>query len=91
MVNRWGHVAQSPRRYSVTSFIGSTLGALSREGTVTFKPGIGTGFFSYNSRVGMWTLVPVPAATTDMTWEKLAVELGHQPGDWPLLGYKWAR
>jgi len=89
MAQRWGHTAHGPRRYTVTTFIGSTLGSLCRAAIVAHKAGIGTGFFDYNSGIGMWTLVPVPALTTDMTWEKLAVGLGHQARDWPLLGYRW--
>jgi hypothetical protein len=91
MVKEWGHVAQGRRQYSVTTFIGSTLASLSRAGLVANKAGIGTGFFGYNSGVGMWTLVPVPSTTTDMTWATLATKLGHQPGDWPLLGYESSR
>lgn len=85
MLGRWGHVAQSPRRYSVTSFIGSTLGQLSRSTNVTFRPGPGTGFFSYNSRVGYWTLEPVPEETTTMSWQRCAEEAGLNPGKWPLV------
>jgi hypothetical protein len=87
MVNRWGHVCQGPRRYSVTSFIGSTLGALSRATNVTGKFGRGSGFFDYNTSIGMWTLEPVPPSTEEMTWAKQAVEIGCSPRDWPLLGY----
>lgn len=87
MVERWGHVAQGPRRYSVTSFIGSTLGALSRATNVTYREGKGTGFFDYNPTVGFWTLEPVPDETTVSSWAKVAAELGHHPRDWPLLRY----
>jgi hypothetical protein len=87
MVKRWGHTAQGPRRYSVTSFIGSTLGTLSRVINVTYKRGRGTGFFSYNADIGMWTLKPVPADAREVTWAAFAAELGHDPGDWPLLAY----
>jgi hypothetical protein len=81
---RWGHVAQSPRKYSVTSFIGSALGHLSRATNVTHKSGPGSGFFSYNSTVGFWTLEPVPADTVDMGWEQCATEAGIDPDTWPL-------
>jgi hypothetical protein len=85
LLARWGHVAQGPRRYSVTSFIGSTLGQLSRSADVTYRDGPATGFFSYNSRMGFWTLEPVPAETTTMTWERCATEAGLDPNTWPLV------
>lgn len=85
MLRRWGHVAQSPRRYSVTSFIGSTLGQLSRSTNVTYRDGPATGFFSYNSRMGFWTLEPVPTETITMTWERCTTEAGIDPGTWPLV------
>ena len=88
MVDRWGHVAQGPRRYSVTSFIGSTLGWLLRENIVAHKSSTGTGFFSYNQAIGFWTLRPVPSETFDSSWANVAVELGHDPNDWPLLDYR---
>jgi len=85
MPARWGHVAQGPRRYSVTSFIGATLGHLSRWTSVTHRPGPGTGFFSYNSTVGYWTLEPVPQATTTTSWADCASEADIDPKAWPLV------
>lgn len=84
MVKRWGHVAQGPRRYSTTSFIGSTLGDLSRKTNVTYRSGPGTGFFSYNSSIGFWTLQPVPATTVHNSWATYATGLGLDPQSWPL-------
>jgi hypothetical protein len=84
LLARWGHVAQSPRKYSVTSFIGSTLGQLSRATNVTHKGGHASGFFSYNSTVGFWTLEPVPAETVDTGWEQCATAAGIDPDTWPL-------
>ena len=87
MVDRWGHVAYGPRRYSVTSFIGTTLGALSHAGAVSSRAAEATGFFDYNGIIGYWTPQPVPDETYVTSWAKVAVELGHHPKDWPLLGY----
>ena len=87
MVDRWGHVCQGKRRYSVTTFIGTTLGALSRATNVTYREGKGTGFYDYNPTIGFWTIKPVPPDTVVTSWACAAVELGHQPGCWPLLGY----
>lgn len=88
MVDRWGHVAQGPRKYSVTSFIGSTLGALSRATNVTYRQGRGSGFFDYNPTIGLWTLEPVPDDATVMSWASFAESLGHNARDWPLLNYR---
>ena len=85
MLRRWGHVAQSPRRYSVTSFIGSTLGQLSRSTNVTYREGPGTGFFAYNTRIGYWTLEPIPDSTITMSWERCAGDAGIDPNTWPLV------
>lgn len=85
MLDRWGHVAQSPRKYSVTSFIGSTLGQLSRWTNVTYRSGPGTGFFSYNRWVGYWTLEPVPDDAATTSWEVLARSEGLDPSGWPLV------
>jgi hypothetical protein len=88
MVDRWGRVALGARRYSVTSYIGARLGALSRAAEVMYRPGPGTGFYSYNRRVGYWTLLPVLAETITMTFARLAQERGFRPKDFPLLEYR---
>ena len=85
MLDRWGHVAQSPRKYTVTSFIGVTLGHLSRATNVTHQSGPGTGFFFFNSRVGYWMLEPVAEEMTVVSWELLAVPEGYAPDQWPLV------
>jgi len=87
MVGRWGHVCQGRRQYSVTTFIGSTLGALSRSSGVASKKGPGTGFFSYNAGLRYWTLTPVPADAVDVSWAAFARMVGCHPDDWPLLGF----
>lgn len=87
MVGRWGHVCQGRRQYSVTTFIGSTLGALSRSSGVASKKGPGTGFFSYNAGLRYWTLKPVPPDAVDVSWAAFARTIGCHPDDWPLLGF----
>jgi hypothetical protein len=85
MLDRWGHVAITPRKYSVTSFIGSTLGDLSRHTNVAYKSGRGSGFFHYNSSIGFWTLMPVPDKSVDLSWETFAEREGLNPRSWPLV------
>ncbi len=84
MLDRWGHVKQGPRKYSVSSYIGATLGHLSRSTNVTYKAGSGSGFFAYNSAVGFWTLEPVPAETIDVGWKHFATQHNLDANDWPL-------
>ncbi len=88
MVDRWGHTAMGPRKYSVTSFIGGTLGDLTRTTDLTYRTGRGTGFFDYNPHIGLWTLEPVSGDAAEMTWARFAAESGFPPEDWPLLGYE---
>ncbi len=68
----------------MSSYIGSTLGHLARQGVIAHKTGVGSGFFSYNSLVGFWILRPVPEHTTDLGWADYATSLGLDPNDWPL-------
>ncbi|HEY0560105.1 MAG TPA: hypothetical protein VGD03_07480 [Frankiaceae bacterium] len=58
LVAQWGHTAQSPRQYSVSSYLAGTLGRLSRLGKVAYHDGPGTGRWSYNTDISWWSLVP---------------------------------
>jgi hypothetical protein len=84
LLDRWGHVSQGSRKYSTTSFLGSTLGALCRAANVTHKSGHGSGRFSYNRWVGFWTIETVPADAVDIGWADYAVLNGFDPESWPL-------
>ena len=75
MLDRWGHVGQGPRQYSTTSFIGSTLGWLTRAGVVALKMGRGTGFYDYNGDLGTWSLAPADEDAVDLSWHDYAISI----------------
>ena len=83
-LQRWGHVSQGPRRYSTTSFIGSTLGQLSRATNISYREGTGSGF-AKGSRVGYWTQHPSADGQSEMSWEGFAAEAGLDPTVWPFI------
>ena len=43
MIDRWGHVSQGPRRYSVTAFLTRAWSQLARDGILATKLGPATG------------------------------------------------
>jgi hypothetical protein len=52
MVERWSHTAlNQDLQYSVSAYLGRTLGALSSHGDVAYHPGEGTGRWAYNSDI----------------------------------------
>lgn len=86
MLDRWGHSCQGQRKYSTTSFIGGTLGDLSRETAVHHRSGPGSGVFSHNSTVGYWTLGSELDHMETWSWASFAVANGLRPERWPLAG-----
>lgn len=84
MLGRWGHVTQGPRKYSTTSFIGSTLSQLSRMGYLDCRLGKGSGRFSYNSSMGLWALTPSAEGAAEVGWAVFARGEGIDPDEWPL-------
>jgi hypothetical protein len=82
MLDRWGHISQGSRTYTTTTFIGSTLGQLSRTPQVSYQEGHGTGF-ARGSNVGFWTTRPIPDDIVTMTWDGWASELGIDSRAWP--------
>lgn len=83
MIPRWGHVAQGPRKYSVTAFLASILGILSREGLVCQRSGPATGFFHYDGTMAYWALPPCPTGRL-ITWAEFASSAGIDPLVWSL-------
>lgn len=64
MVERWGHTAAWISPYTVSSYLGGTLGRLARHGSVHYRSGRGTGRWSYNSDASFWSL------TGEDPWEE---------------------
>lgn len=77
LVQRYGHRAKEPRKYTASSFLGGALGQLWREQLITgwFVPA--TGYWKYNSSIGAYA----PAGTTSsdelLSWERFATKQLH--------------
>jgi hypothetical protein len=48
MIDRWGHVIQGPRRYSVTAFLTRTWARLAADGLLAAHLGPATGMYQHN-------------------------------------------
>jgi hypothetical protein len=81
IVNRYGHRAISPKRYTASAFLGGVLGTLSRVGTVLYHPGPATGRWSYNGTISWWTVPPAPDwESSRLSWEDSGYEVSYVPG-----------
>lgn len=68
MVERWGHTAEAPKRYTASAYIAGVLGRLATNGEVFYRPGPGTGRWSYNGSISYWTLDPESDWEHRTTW-----------------------
>ncbi len=90
IVDRYGHTALGPTRYSTSSFLGGALGQLWREGNVAGMWATATGYWSYNGRVGAYgTTTAVTQNNPEvLTWADFATDsLSVSPLDWPALDH----
>lgn len=78
MVAQWGHTALGPRQYSVSSYLGRTLGALSRVGSVAYHPGVGTGRWSYNTDISWWSTVPAGPWDLQTSWVEVVGDVDQE-------------
>jgi hypothetical protein len=62
MINRWGHVIQGPRRYSVTAFLTRRWSQLAIDGVLAAQLGPATGVYQHNGTIMYWALPPAPEA-----------------------------
>ena len=86
MIDRWGHVSQGPRRYSVTAFLTRAWSQLARDGMLATKLGPATGLYEHNGSILYWALPPGPEARRIRTWADFAADLGLSPYVWTLPG-----
>jgi hypothetical protein len=88
MIDRWGHVIQGPRRYSVTAFLTRTWARLAADGLLAAQLGPATGVYQHtrNTTILYWALPPVPAPQRIRTWADFAADLGINPHGWTLPG-----
>jgi hypothetical protein len=84
MIDRWGHVSQGPRRYSVTAFLTRRWSQLAVDGLLAAQLGPATGVYEHNGTILYWALPPAPEAQRIRTWADFAAVLGLSPWDWPL-------
>lgn len=80
LVERYGHTAVTPTRYSASAYLAFTLGRLSRDGSVLFHVGPATGRWSYNSEIFWWSLPPAPSWTDRVSWAALEQSMDYVPG-----------
>jgi hypothetical protein len=86
MIDRWGHVIQGPRRYSVTAFLTRACSQLAGNGVLAAQLGPATGLYEHNRRILYWALPPGPEAQRIRTWADFAADLGISAYDWTLPG-----
>ena len=84
MIDRWGHVIQGPRRYSVTAFLTRAWSQLARDGVLATQLGPATGLYQHNVKILYWALPPRPEPQPIRTWADFAADLDISPYDWPL-------
>lgn len=81
LVEELGHTARGKTRTSVSGYLARTLGRLSEQGHVLYRPGYATGRWSYNSGVSWWTFGPDRPADDDVIlWADQAPDMSYVPG-----------
>jgi hypothetical protein len=86
MIDRWGHVVQGPRRYTVTAFLTGAWARLAAKGLLAARLGPATGIYrrQTNTRILYWSLPPGPPPLQLRTWADFAADAGVDPDDWSL-------
>ena len=84
MIDRWGHVTQGPRRYSVTAYLTRVWSQLAGYGVLAAQLGPATGLYDHNGTILYWALPPRPDAQRIQTWADFAADLGISPYEWSL-------
>ena len=80
IVERFGHRAITPTKYTASAFIARALGDLSRWGHVLYHPGQATGRWAYNSDISWWALAPAPNWEDRLSWADACLAFDYVPG-----------
>lgn len=88
LVDRYGHRATIPSKYTASSFLGGALGHLWREGSIEGMWGPTTGYWSYNDQIGTYAPSGTPEGSDILSWEAFAATRGFNSMDWPPLEYR---
>jgi hypothetical protein len=89
LVDRYGHTAFGPKKYTTTAFLAGALGQLWREQSVLGVSARATGYWSYNRFAGAYAPPGTPLDSPIASWEDFARSgLGVDPLDWPPLRYR---
>ncbi|HEY0467030.1 MAG TPA: hypothetical protein VGC79_22665 [Polyangiaceae bacterium] len=92
LVDRYGHRAISPTKYSASSFLGGALGQLWREELLGGEMAKASGYWSYLSKVGWYAPAGTAPDAARLTWATFATdELGIDPDAWPSVPDDWKR
>ncbi|MFC7500605.1 hypothetical protein ACOACQ_19100 [Nocardioides sp. CPCC 206347] len=80
LIDRYGHTALAPKRYTVSAFLAATLGNLDRAGVVKYHSGPATGHWSYNGTISYWSLLPTPDWENRLSWADSGQPVDYVPG-----------
>lgn len=96
LVATYGHTNYGPKRYTASSLLGGCLGRLANaRGVLAYRPGVSTGYWSYNSPGSFYAMPPamgasLPAPSASETYADYALSVGEDPlsvawwpGVWP--------
>lgn len=90
LVEKYGHTAGGPKKFTASAFIARTLGHLAADDIVAASFHPGTGYWKHNNPISFW-VDPASFLTSDsdvITWQQFAEKEGFDPLDWPPLGYR---
>lgn len=80
IVEKYGHVAIAPARYTASAYVARVLGVLSRRGQLLYRRGEATGWWGYNGNISWWALAPEPNWEDRISWVETGNETDYVPG-----------
>lgn len=79
LLDRYGHTRNGRQHYTVSSFLGATLGWLRDHDEIVMRFGPATGYWSYNGTIGYCALPPGPADGSMLSYTAFAESIGINP------------